>query len=204
VICVLPLALGAACGTNPAVDAKSARMPAGISYRERVESYRVTGADTATIGQGLRAAPAKNGQHFAGYFEWQLAWRFQSQAEGSFCRITQATITITSVVTMPEWAAPAGVDKALVEEWQRYSSALATHEAGHRDVVIGGATRLQKALLSAWPQDCASMQQTAQQIAQPLIAGMRVDSDRYDETTHHGATQGAIWAGATQPWWLSQ
>jgi predicted secreted Zn-dependent protease len=106
-------------------------------------------------------------------------------------------------VTLPEWSAPPGVDTVLVEEWTRYMAALTTHEAGHRELVLAGAKRLQRALLNVAPQNCASMQTAAQRVAQSLLAEIRQEDERYDQTTRHGATQGAVWAGIN-PWWLSQ
>ncbi len=79
---------------------------------------------------------------------------------------------------------------ALVEEWKRYLTALATHEAGHREVVQAGAIRIQRALLELQPQECGFMQSAAQQVAQPLLAQITLDDRRYDETTRHGATAG--------------
>jgi predicted secreted Zn-dependent protease len=204
VACTLAVALTAGCATNPAGNDAGPRLPAGISYQERTETYRITGADRDAIGQGIRAAPAIGGQGFAGYYAWQLGWHYQTQPQGPGCGIAQATVSIRSVVTLPEWTPPSGVDAVLVEEWQHYSSALAVHEAGHRDLVLAGAIRIQRALLRIPPQGCSVVQEAAQQIGQSLLAELKLENERYDVTTRHGATQGAVWAGTIQPWWQTR
>jgi predicted secreted Zn-dependent protease len=99
--------------------------------------------------------------------------------------------------------APTNADPALVDDWKRYTTALTTHETGHRDLVLAGARRVQRALLDVSPRPCGSMQAAAKQAAQTQLALIRDEDARYDLTTRHGATQGAVWPGVT-PWWQSQ
>ena len=40
-------------------------------------------------------------------------------------------MAIDAIVTLPAWSPPPDADAALVEEWKRYITALATHEIGH-------------------------------------------------------------------------
>jgi predicted secreted Zn-dependent protease len=202
---LLPAALlAAACAANPpAGSGVSVGVPPGVRYNQRVESYEVTGTDHAALGRGIRAAPPKagGGQRFAGYYEWYLSWRYETVREGPVCRVSRVSIVIDSVVTLPKWTPPATADAALVEDWKRFITALATHEAGHRDLVLDGAVRVQRAILGIAPQDCGAMAGAIQQEAQPVLTNLRAEELRYDETTRHGATQGAVWAGGLRPWW---
>jgi predicted secreted Zn-dependent protease len=191
------------CATIPPIQgANPIRLPAGISYRERLQTYRVAGTDRASIGQGILALPI-NGQRFAGSYKWNMAWRYQTRARDAICYMSQATVAIDATITLPEWSAPAGADPALVDDWKRYATALTSHEAGHRELVLTGAKRVQRALLDVSPQPCGSMQASARQAAQSQMEEIRKEDARYDQTTRHGATQGAVWSGIT-PWWQSQ
>lgn len=194
----------AACAGNPsATGGVSVGLPPDVRFNQRVETYEVTGADHAALGRGIRSAPPKagRGQRFPGYYEWYLSWRYETWREGPVCRVSRAFIAINSVVTMPKWTPPAGADPALVEDWKRFIGALATHEAGHRDLVLDGAVRIQRAILGVAPQDCSAVASAVQQAAQPLLMELRADEQRYDETTRHGTTQGAVWTGNSRPWW---
>jgi len=192
-----------ACASNPYIPGKNPiRLPPGITYRERLETYHVTGADRLSIGNGIRALPI-GGQRFAGRYQWRLTWRYQTSSRDALCFMSQANVAIDATVTLPEWAAPPDADLSVVAEWKRYMSALTAHEAGHRELVLAGAKRIQRALLDVSPQPCGSMQVAAKQAAQSLMADIQQEDVRYDQTTRHGATQGAVWSGIT-PWWQSQ
>jgi predicted secreted Zn-dependent protease len=193
--CALAGLLLAGCTSNPVPpEARTAVLPPGISFRERTDIYRVSGADRAAIGQGISAAVSQGGQQrFAGYYQWNLSWGFQTQREGATCRISLATVAINAVVTLPAWNMPRDADTSLVAEWKRYSAALATHELGHREIVQAGAIGIQRAILEVAPQECSAMQNAVQQVAQPLLEKIQQESARYDETTRHGVTQGAVW-----------
>jgi len=199
---LLGLLLIAGCAANPPIQgANPVRLPPGISYREHLQTYRVIGTDRASIGEGIRALPI-NGQRFAGSYKWNLAWRYQTVAKDAICYMSHATVAIDATITLPQWPAPPDVDPALVDDWKRYTSALTTHEAGHRELVLAGAKSVQRALLDVPPRPCGSMQASAKQAAQSQMEEIRKEDARYDQTTRHGATQGAVWSGIT-PWWQS-
>lgn len=194
--------LVSSCVANPgATGAVPVGLPPDVRYNQRVETYEVSGADYA-LGRDIRSAPPRpgGGQRFAGYYEWYLSWRYETWREGPVCRVNRVFITINAVVTLPKWTQPADAPPALVEEWKRFITALATHEVGHRDLVLDGAVRIQQAILGVAPQDCPAVGSAVQQAAQPLLADMRAQELRYDETTRHGATQGAVWTGNSRPW----
>lgn len=192
--CLIAPALLAACAAHPPnKSASPIRLPRGLAYHERVQTYRVIGADRATIAQGLRNMPGNNGERFAGRYQWRLSWRFNTRSTAAQCFMSQAGVTIEAVLTLPEWSAPTGADPLLIEEWQRYLAALTAHETGHRDLALAGAERLQSALLQVSPRHCGATQADARQVAQQLLGEMKQEDVRYDETTHHGATQGAVW-----------
>lgn len=166
--------------------------PAGVTVIHRVKSYAVTGTDRRSIRSQLRVPEgAIVVRNFAGLYEWQLSWRYQTGREGTLCRVTRATVTLTSSVTLPEWTPVAATDPAIEPEWKRFRRALAVHEQGHRDLAYAGAARVRRALEGVPLQPCASIASDVSRAAQPLLSAMKVEQARYDSTTRHGATQGA-------------
>ena len=122
-----------------------------------------------------------------------MTWRYETRAEGDLCRVSRATVTLTSTVTIPEWTPPPGVDSSLVADWTRFRNALAVHEQGHRKLAYAGAGRVQRALEKLPLQSCAMLASAARSAADVLIDAMRVQELRYDRDTRHGVTQGTTW-----------
>jgi len=193
---VLAALLGGGCVTAPANKTNEPRLPAGISFKESLNTYRVTGADRVQVGASIRSGPSQeDGYRYSGYYKWNLNWRYGWESSGQLCSVVRVTIDIKAVVTLPEWAAPPGVEPALVEEWRSFANALAEHEGGHRELVRAGAIRMQRALRDIPAQDCTGIEGALQTAAQSLLSQIRAEDARYDETTRHGATQGVTWAG---------
>ena len=189
------IALLGACARTPApAGLEALRAPGGVIVAHRVETYPVTGADRQTIRAQLRLPSAAAGvRSYAGYYEWHISWRYETRAERDLCRVSRATVTLSSTVTIPEWTPPVGVDSSLVADWKHFRDALAVHEQGHRELAYAGAGRVQRALEKLPVQLCASLASTARSVADPLIGELRLQEARYDRDTRHGFTQGATW-----------
>lgn len=168
------------------------KAPAGVTVTHSVKSYPVTGTDRRTIRAQLHVPDGSIvARNYAGRYEWQVAWHYVTGREGTLCRVTRATVTLTSTVTLPEWTPAAITDPATESEWTRFRRALAVHEQGHRDLAYAGAGRIRRALEGIPLQPCASIAADVSRAAQPLLSAMKVEQARYDSTTRHGATQGA-------------
>ena len=168
------------------------KAPAGVVIAHRAETYAVTGTDRATIRAQLHVPDGTLlERNYAGLYKWQLTWRYETGREGTLCRVTRAAVTLTSIVTLPEWTAAATADPGLVTEWARFRRALAVHEHGHRELAYAGAGRARKAIESIPQQACSSIDADVRIAAEPILNAMKLEQARYDQSTSHGATQGA-------------
>ncbi len=184
----------AACGRPRVGDLEPVPVPEGVNVIESVETYQVSGADRATIGTNLRAGITDaSGRRFAGYHTWRLSYHYETEARMTTCSIVRPTVTLTSIMTLPVWTPPPGVDSTLVRDWERYRQALTVHERGHRAITYAGAGRVIHAIRDVPDMSCNFIGDAVRRAVEPLLAEIRSEDARYDTETRHGATQGAMW-----------
>lgn len=114
---------------------------------------------------------------------WNIDWTWPLNPD-STCILSGATISTTITVTFPRWQPPAGTSAAVVQQWNTYEAALATHESGHVTFVLATAPDVLAAIKGA---TCA----TAEAAAQTVVGRIRQHDIDYDTETNHGFTQGA-------------
>ncbi len=125
-----------------------------------------------------------NYQRFDAVTNWYISWNWPGYGTEN-CDLSTAETGLTIDLTLPRWNAPNNPDPNLVQKWNLYISNLAFHEQGHVDNI-----------LSYYPQVLTAIQNatclTADQSAQNILEQIRQADRLYDETTSHGATQGAL------------
>ncbi len=118
------------------------------------------------------------------YTGWFVVWNWPKNPDGT-CDLSQATVSTFITVTFPRWTPPPGAAPPLVQRWQQYVDALATHEEGHADFVDETIPDILAALKGA---TC----DTAGAAGLAVLDRIRQHDLDYDNTTGHGATQGAV------------
>ena len=145
-----------------------------------------------TLGAALnRATPIhEGGNAMHGHTSWHVSWHFdwRHEANGS-CAIASVHCDATAEVTLPELQS---TDKDMSERFERYLAALKEHERGHVRIAESAAQQVDAAIL-ALPAaaDCASLERSANDAGQQILARSRSAEARYDQETRHGRTQGA-------------
>jgi predicted secreted Zn-dependent protease len=97
--------------------------------------------------------------------------------------VTGGTLTVDLEVLTPAWAKRSDANDAVRAEWDRWSSALMTHEMGHYD--------LAKQYLDHFEDTVVGQSQTDAWAAfEKVKLDLQQASDNYDTSTQHGITQG--------------
>ena len=97
--------------------------------------------------------------------------------------VTGGTLTVDLEVLTPAWAKRSDANDAVRAEWDRWSSALMTHEMGHYD--------LAKQYLDNFEDTLVGQSQTDAWAAfEKVKLDLQQASDNYDTSTQHGITQG--------------
>ncbi|MGH8172072.1 MAG: DUF922 domain-containing Zn-dependent protease, partial [Rhodanobacteraceae bacterium] len=153
----------------------------GNSKRELVESLdRLSVADD-------------NGKRFYGHTRWELRWNFNVTSEGTECRVTSVSVELNVRTSLPRWDPPRNADPALIRRWDVFLDGLRMHEEGHRDIALAAADEITQRIEAVRPAaSCATLKRTVGIRANSLLAEYREKSRRYDQTTDHGRTQGAV------------
>lgn len=97
--------------------------------------------------------------------------------------VTAATLTVDLEVLVPAWAKLSQANDAVRAEWDRWSSALMTHEMGHANLAYQYLDNFENTLIGM-PKDDAWTR------FEQVKADLQRASDDYDTSTNHGIGQG--------------
>jgi predicted secreted Zn-dependent protease len=115
-------------------------------------------------------------------------WKWEQHGI-STCSARDIRVYVDAQILLPRWTPPAGTQPAVVAEWDRFVSALRTHEAGHKDIAAKGGTEIVKQL-GAIAGPCSEVGTRASTIARGISDRTREAQARYDAETRHGVLQG--------------
>ena len=148
--------------------------------------YPVSGGNPRNIRASInRSRPRVAGQEpFDGMTVWSYSTRWRGSSEGG-CDPTTAEVTVNVVITLPELTNRQALSRSERENWDRYLSRLGAHEQNHARIALAGIDQL-RTFMSGAP-NCETMLAARAQID----AAIRDANRQYDETTRHGATEGA-------------
>lgn len=162
--------------------------------RESTRHYTLRGATIEQLERqiGMRGVPHPSGLRMAAGTSWYVEWTYPYSKAFGVCGTGPITTTITITTRLPKWNPPPDVSNEMIARWNAYLAALQLHEKGHRDIGVQAARAVAKQLATLAPQrSCEQMEQVADVEAERVIAEARSVELRYDQSTNHGATQGA-------------
>jgi len=164
---------------------------------EPTNYYQIYGNTTTDIAQQLtKCAPkiaSEDNQDFVGYSSYAINWQYTylPQADGR-CAIQDVKIGLHLGGVRPTWQQGPSTSAAVAANWQRFITALNTHEDGHIALDRQYAAQLLADLKQQPPTTCASIGSVLDSVIQHDLVALAQANDNYDAQTHHGATQGAV------------
>ena len=160
--------------------------------RSSTQTYAVVGANEREVSAALERAPlSPDGRRRVGYTQADVHWEFRYRESGGKCRVVSVVVTLTSIVTLPEWQPPYGAPRALRNSWDRFLGALTKHEQGHTDIGYAAAQHIEDALWRApTPKTCKGYDDALGKIANKIFDQAEIDQKDYDARTDHGAADG--------------
>lgn len=169
-------------------------LPPEIATDEQEIRYRVTGSTPAELRASMLASgPEESGGRFYAYTSWHVRWRYDYGPAGGVCRMEDVNVRYRSRIQLPRWDSPRDADDEMVAAWREFVTALREHEYGHRDIGARAARDIHRRLRSMSVRRCENMSERANAEAHGILDLYRLEEDRYDRTTNHGETQGAVW-----------
>lgn len=193
------LAAGAAGATEP--ESVRTTYVGEVRVVDRVERYPILGGSEAEILGGLRdnGIAVGGAGEYRGAYVWRLAWRFAYLADAAGCRVRDALVTLTGVMTLPRLAGAGSVPPALAQTWRDFEERLRAHEERHRELTIAAAQGLRRELTQLKGDDCKALQADADRLGTAYVAALQKVNEDYDWTTEHGRTEGVRWPGDEPP-----
>jgi predicted secreted Zn-dependent protease len=163
-----------------------------------VSPYKIEGktaAELRTQMSQLGPLNADEGKRFDASTLWdldaQLAFRGKGKA-GVNCQFTSITVIVKTTFTLPQWTPPMGTPQALIARWTQHMAALQTHEDGHKQLGVDAGTDFLNQLQALPPAaSCAALNTAAAAKRDAVKAAFKQKHKAYDQTTNHGASQGA-------------
>lgn len=148
--------------------------------------YAVTGANFREIREAIaKARPWRDS--FDGDTRWDIRWTFTTAPSTSGCSCSNFRTSTKITTTLPRWTPPPDVLAPVKEQWTRYFTNLAEHEAGHARLGLAAAAEVQRQIARVGTQpDCAQVKQIVNERASQVVADFRRREREYDERTDHG------------------
>ena len=159
--------------------------------------YKVNGLTSQDIRNDLNvSSPTIQEKHYDGKTNWYISWTYQwdHNLGRQTCKVTIANVKILIKTYLPQWESESvSNDTALKTKWDTYLANLTTHEEGHVNNGEKAASEIEKAFLDTPEQaDCIALKDQLDKTAKQIIQEHKEWDVNYDEKTHHGVTQGAV------------
>lgn len=138
-------------------------------------SQTVDGATLATVAQTIA------GMTEAGKTEWYPSYVTSTTGDV----VSDATVTVKTKVTLPQWSSYDSASQSDQTEWDRFCAALRAHEQGHLDLVTQQLSGVDQQMIGQSSAD-------ADRTFQSTLAALAAASDSYDVSNDHGRTAGTI------------
>ncbi len=190
-LAALSLLAGAVAGPQTNEHAQTV-VPAGISIKTNFYIFR--GTNHAQMRAAMLAArPWKQTLPFDAQTKWEVQSNYRVHREAGQFSLEAVEVSINVLITLPWWIPGQRVDRDLAARWQRCANGLATHELGHVQLALAAGAAVKERLLalglSPSSQELAAL---ASRTINDTIHEFREREVRYDQTTRHGVTQGAV------------
>lgn len=162
---------------------------------EKYEYYEICGCSEKELHCDLKqkCVTWNDGHKYDSLTSWDVKWDHGFDQTSETCTINSFKPIVEIAFRYPKWKRTDDAPRSLMEKWDRYLKNLITHENGHRDMVVEAANDLSRAVAQLTPApSCDDLDRNVRALFRKRMEKMNKDQREYDETTKHGATQGAV------------
>lgn len=132
-------------------------------------------------------------RHYIADVNWHVRWSYDYAMTDRGCAITAAQGSVDVTFRLPWWNVPAEASGSMVSAWNQFLGALQVHENGHMDHGVAAANNVMQTL-KEFPaySSCPELIEAANTTTRQIVQHYNQQDVAYDNQTHHGLTQGAI------------
>ncbi len=172
---------------------KNSTRPPVVS--EKYEYYEVCGCCEKDLTSDLKrkCIPWNDGKKYDSITNWKLKWDYGRTRSSTACTTDSFTVTVDITFHVPKWISAGDAPQPLVAKWDNYLEKLMMHEKGHRDRAVEAADELTRAVAVLPPaRTCDELDREVHSLGLEQRNKLLQDQKDYDETSRHGAGQGAV------------
>ncbi len=162
---------------------------------EKYEYYEIRGDNEKALrGQMCRNGCVVNdGEKYDSVTTWRWKMDYAYAHAPLACTADSFKVALEISYRYPRWTPGDDAPQPLVEKWDDYMMNLITHENGHRDLAVEAAIEFSQAVAALPPAaNCAELDRELRSLSRERMQKLNAEEKRYDETTVHGKTQGAV------------
>lgn len=137
---------------------------------------------TPVHSTGTNGVPGRFAASTANAVSWDVTYNDVND----ICSIASADVTIHINQVFPAWQAPVNVSSSLVSDWQTYVNKLHAYEQGHVNLDETYASKVFSDLNAISPEDCSTIGDTVDNIANTDLAQSLSANSAYDQTNGFG------------------
>lgn len=132
-------------------------------------------------------------RHYIADVNWHVRWSYDYAMTDRGCAVTSATGTVDVTFRLPWWNVPLNTPGSVIASWNQFLGALQVHENGHMAHGVAAANDVMQTLRE-FPAytSCPALIEAANAATRQLIQHYNQQDIAYDNMTHHGLTQGAV------------
>ncbi len=159
-------------------------------------TYQIYGNNDTQIRQQINTcAPKLSGDadEFTAYTSYRLSWQYGYIDDGTGqCQVVHAKVGMHIAKVVPSWTVGAAANTSFIKQWQTFMTNLETHEQGHVVINEQYANQILASMQNFPLTSCDSIANAITTSINGQIAQLDAKQAAYDDSTNHGATQGAI------------
>jgi predicted secreted Zn-dependent protease len=166
----------------------------GGTVHESATYYEVSGNTAQQLRYALnRSGPATaNGRRYDGLTVWSVTWYPEFRSSGDRCELAAFKTSVDIAITLPRWTDDSRASSDLIEQWDKYSRALAAHERGHVEIALAAAAEMRERVGNLPARaGCAELEKDVAAAVLAVRKKARKEERRYDKKTRHGKKTGA-------------
>jgi predicted secreted Zn-dependent protease len=166
------------------------------AIQEQPTTYQIYGQNAGQLRSQIQAcAPGAHGStsaEFTAETSYRLTWQYSITNLSTSCNVTSVKVGLRTATTLPYWQPTSAATQGLGGRWNSFITALATHEQGHANLDRQYAASLVNDLAAIQNTDCSTINTLINAVISQDVNALNTANDAYDNSTNHGATQGAV------------
>lgn len=165
-----------------------------LKEEEQINYYDVSGNTKNELKEQMAKLGPECGKETRchAYTNWSIDWTYPAR-NGNSCE--PITVTVSAEYTLPRWIDKENAPSSLKTEWDAYLVKLQAHETHHKDIAVTyGQKMIEKIKAINNYGSCRELEdQISAAYASPeVVNACTLATQKYDDDTNHGATEGVI------------